>query len=103
MSCPRLPREAFEAARLDAQLDREARRFLADPTHLRVDEANRVVHVSMYFKWYEDDFLRWLTGVKGIEPPHIIDYLKLYVPREVSDMILRRLRGGVHQVRLAAQ
>jgi len=58
-SCPPLRTEAFEGARVDAQLDDQARRFLAGPG-LRVTTHNRDVtlHVSKIFDWFEKDFDR---------------------------------------------
>jgi hypothetical protein len=71
--CPRLPRQPFEAARLDAELDREARRFLNEERNVRVDPAARTVHLSSILKWYESDFL----AVR----PTLIEYVNQY--REV--------------------
>ncbi|TAK30143.1 MAG: DUF547 domain-containing protein [Myxococcaceae bacterium] len=55
--CPRLPNEAFAPERLDAQLDREARRFCNEPRNVRVDPAARRVVLSQIFNWYEQDFV----------------------------------------------
>ena len=56
LGCPRLPREAFTPERVDAQLDREARRFCAESRNVRVDVARRRVVLSKIFDWYADDF-----------------------------------------------
>jgi hypothetical protein len=57
VSCPALRREAFDAARLDAQLDDQMRRFLASPGKgLRVDAAGGSVHLSRIFDWFDEDF-----------------------------------------------
>ena len=55
--CPRLPRQAFTAERLDDALDRETRQFLAEPRNLTIDPSRRTVFLSSIFSWYEDDFL----------------------------------------------
>jgi Protein of unknown function, DUF547 len=68
--CPRLPRQPFEPARLDAQLDREARRFLNEERNVRVDAAARTVHLSSILNWYESDFLA--------AQPTLIDYVNQY-------------------------
>lgn len=89
--CPRLPRHAFDGARLDAQLDAETRRFVAEPRNLRVDHATRTVHLSSIFKWYEADFLDWppLAGRPGAT---LLDYVALYAtPEQAAD--LRRAAG----------
>ncbi|MBK8695361.1 MAG: DUF547 domain-containing protein [Deltaproteobacteria bacterium] len=54
--CPRLPNEAFTPERLDAQLDREARRFCNEARNVRVDTAARRVVLSKIFEWYAQDF-----------------------------------------------
>jgi hypothetical protein len=56
-SCPRLPRQPFDAARLDAQLDQAAREFLNQPRNVQVDPAARTVRLSSILKWYAADFL----------------------------------------------
>ncbi|MCL4179698.1 MAG: DUF547 domain-containing protein [Verrucomicrobia bacterium] len=54
--CPPLREEAYLAARLDEQLDDQARQFLATPTKNRVDAGARTVYLSPIFKWYGADF-----------------------------------------------
>jgi len=56
LGCPPLRDEAYLAARLDEQLDDQARQFLATPAKNRVDAATRTVHLSPIFKWYGEDF-----------------------------------------------
>jgi hypothetical protein len=57
LSCPDLRREPFAGARLDAQLDDEARRFLANPTKGLAPSADgRSARVSSIFKWFREDF-----------------------------------------------
>lgn len=55
-SCPFLRSEAFTAAKLDAQLDEQARQFINDPSRNRFDKAGGVAHLSEIFKWFEEDF-----------------------------------------------
>lgn len=55
LSCPDLRREAYSAAKLNAQLDDQTRRFLSNTAKgLRV-EGNRVFQ-SAIFSWFKDDF-----------------------------------------------
>jgi hypothetical protein len=69
MSCPPLRSEAYTGARLDAQLDDQAARFLQQsPGKNRVDVAANTVFLSRIFDWYGKDFapdrvglLRWLA------------------------------------------
>ncbi len=54
--CPQLPAEAFTPENVDAQLDRETRKFVREARNVSVDHGKRVITLSMIFKWYEDDF-----------------------------------------------
>lgn len=61
-SCPRLQRFAYTGPRLNEQLNRAAREFLADSSRgLRLDQAHNQVVLSPIFKWYAGDF----TGATG--------------------------------------
>ncbi len=54
--CPPLRSEAYRAADLEAQLDDQTRRFLADRGKNRVDLEARTLHLSPIFKWFQEDF-----------------------------------------------
>jgi hypothetical protein len=55
--CPPLRTEAYTGARLAAQLDDQARAFLArSPEKNRVDVAARTARLSPILDWYRDDF-----------------------------------------------
>jgi hypothetical protein len=56
-SCPPLRPEAYTGARLDAQLDDQARIFIGRSPHSnRVDVERATVHLSPVFVWFKDDF-----------------------------------------------
>ena len=56
-SCPPLRREAYTGERLEAQLDDQARIFIAQsPDKNRVDVERATVHLSPIFSWFKDDF-----------------------------------------------
>ncbi len=80
-SCPQLPREAFAAATLDEQLEREARAFLARPDALRVE--GDTVFLSSILDWYAEDFLADLEEA-GVEQPSLVDYAALYAPEGLA-------------------
>jgi hypothetical protein len=63
IGCPALREEAFVAARLDAQLEEQARRFLSDRSRNRFNAATGKLEVSEIFKWFKED---WNSGYKGI-------------------------------------
>jgi hypothetical protein len=54
VGCPPLNREPYVAARLEAQLDEAARRYLAGPTGLQISGDR--IKVSSLLKWYGEDF-----------------------------------------------
>ena len=73
IGCPPLRSEAFTGAQLDAQLDDQARRFLAQRTKNRVDVAMRTVYGSPIFTWYRVDFGDDLAGVGAFWARYVDD------------------------------
>ncbi len=71
-SCPRLRREAYRGAQLDAQLDEQARGFLQDPARNRIGPGD-MVHLSMLFKWFAEDF----TDAAGSVPAYVRRWVAL--------------------------
>ncbi|MEF8865302.1 MAG: DUF547 domain-containing protein [Salinibacter sp.] len=55
-SCPRLRREAYTGAQLDAQLDAQARRFLHAAPKNRIPDREGAIALSRILKWYGGDF-----------------------------------------------
>ena len=74
---PRLPRHPFIAASIDAELEREAGRFFAEPRNLELDPARRVVRLSEILRFYTGDFTK--------EAPSLVAYVNRY--REGSSAI----------------
>ncbi len=64
-SCPTLRGEAYVAAKLDAQLEEQSRRFLASPAGLRIDREKKTVYFSSIFKWYGEDFVAGFSPASG--------------------------------------
>ena len=54
IGCPMLREEAYVAARLEAQLEEQAQRFLSDRTRNRFRDGR--LEVSKIFDWYKEDF-----------------------------------------------
>jgi hypothetical protein len=54
VGCPMLREEAYVAARLEAQLDEQERRFLTDRTRNRFRDGR--LEVSRIFDWFKEDF-----------------------------------------------
>lgn len=73
--CPRLPREPFTGAALQAQLDREAHKFYNEERNVRVDLPNKKVHISQILEFFTDDFLA--------KSPTLVDYVNQYRKEKV--------------------
>jgi hypothetical protein len=54
--CPPILTEAYTAAKLDRQLERQTKTFLNDNTRNRYDSDKGVLYLSKIFNWYEKDF-----------------------------------------------
>lgn len=70
VGCPRLPREVFLPATLDAQLERESRLFFAEDRNVRLEVANKTVTLSEIIKFFTVDFLA--------SEPTLIGYVNRY-------------------------
>ncbi len=68
--CPKLRSEAYMGARLDAQLDEQARTFLRDT--VRFDDKTRTLTLSQLFEWFASDFVR----DQGSVPAYVARYLE---------------------------
>jgi hypothetical protein len=55
-SCPKVPGEAYSAAKLDAQMDDNARGFINDTTRNRFNKDKQTAELSEIFKWFAEDF-----------------------------------------------
>ena len=70
-SCPRLQSWAYAADKLEEQLEQSAREFINDPTRNRFDRERKIAHLSMIFKWFEQDFVA--------QSGSLLNYVKDYV------------------------
>lgn len=70
-SCPFLRSEAYAPARLDSQLDEQARQFVNDSFRNRFDKARRTANLSEIFKWFDEDF----SGPAGSVQKYIARYV----------------------------
>ncbi len=88
-SCPRLPRRAFTAERLDEELDHEARKFLAEDRNLKIDHSEKTVFLSSIFDWYEKDYLQWYRRQFPDQKATLLRYVALYVSPERAEELGR--------------
>ncbi|MEO7961705.1 MAG: DUF547 domain-containing protein [Ginsengibacter sp.] len=73
ISCPKLRNEAYEASKLESQLDDQARAFLSDKSKNIITPGK--IQVSKIFSWYGKDFTK--SGGK-------IDFLNKYAPVKIN-------------------
>ncbi len=84
VSCPRLRREAFTPARLDALLDAGMRDFAGSPRHF--DVQNGEVLVSSLLDWFGADF-----DARGAAGPWVLGFMR---PDRPHYALLRRALAG---------
>lgn len=56
--CPALKNEAYQASKLEEQLDRSTAAFLADKSRNFYDRKTKTLHLSEIFSWYKSDFTK---------------------------------------------
>jgi len=54
--CPELRSEAYVPARLDQQLDDQARQFFANPKKAKYDAGEDALYLSPILRWFSEDF-----------------------------------------------
>lgn len=80
-SCPPIRSEPYVGARIDQQLDDQARRFLNGPQGVRIekDGGEVVLHVTKIMDWFADDFEKWGGGR--------VAFLRKYLPADKQKQI----------------
>jgi hypothetical protein len=92
--CPPLRKEPFVGKTIDAQLDDQSRKFLANPQKFYIDEKKDVVFVSSIFKWFGKDFLSRYSPEKGFEGQSkekkaVLHFISLYIPENQRNYLVR--------------
>jgi Protein of unknown function, DUF547 len=80
-SCPKLQNEAFTAEKLDAQLTKATKEFLADTNRNEISENS--IKISKIFDWFSKDFTK--NG-------SLIDFLNLYTEVNISPNAKKRYK-----------
>jgi hypothetical protein len=67
LSCPPIRPEPYVGARIDQQLDDQARKFLNGPLGVRIERIEKdgdevILHVTKILDWFKDDFETWGGG-----------------------------------------
>lgn len=83
ISCPELRNEAFEADRIDSQLQEQTIKFLNDKTRNHFDVKNKKAYISQIFNWFGEDF--------GDSDENILKFVSEYLPDNIKNDILNNL------------
>ena len=90
LSCPPLRREPYRAADLEAQLEDNVRRWLADPRKgARIDRSARTLWLSPILDWFSEDF-----------GDSVLPFVTAHLPDEEASWI--RAQGGALRIRYFA-
>jgi len=85
ISCPELRNEAYEAEKIDAQLQDETQKFLNDKEKNYYNLTSREANISKLFDWFSDDF--------GNSDENILMFIANYVPEDISKDIFSNTSG----------
>ena len=96
LSCPHLPTQSFDPFRLEHQLDKETRRFLAEKRNFKIKHPEKKIYLSTIFKWYENDFLKWFRKRFPERDATVLNYIALFLSREKAAELTQA--AGTYQV-----
>ncbi len=87
LGCPPLRNEPYISAKLESQLDDQARRFFKDPDKFRVDREEGQVYLSSIFTWFGGDFVKaYVSGTgfggKGETERAVLNFASKYLDRD---------------------
>lgn len=71
VGCPELRNDAFQASKLDSQLDEQTRKFLKDSTKNRLDAKSKNLYLSSIFDWFKADFVGKSGSVEKFIAPYL--------------------------------
>jgi hypothetical protein len=92
VSCPALRPEAFVAAKLDEQLEEQARLFYSNPREAAFFPATRELKLNSILKWFKEDFVS-----PGDSSP--VTYVAKYLPSLAQELASGRVRAADVNVR----
>ncbi len=89
LSCPPLPQGAIAAGKTDQALNEAARRFINNPKYVAYNAATKRLEISRIFKWFSDDFTGYLKTKRGLQQPHIAQFILLYLEGEAKEALAK--------------
>jgi thiol-disulfide isomerase/thioredoxin len=89
-SCPLLRKDAFDAQKLEGQLESASTQFVNDGMNVIVDDAKKQVVMSKIFEWYSDDFVAFTKQRAKLKEAGVVDFALLYA----KDPLAAKLRDA---------
>ncbi len=86
VSCPPL-KGAIAQNATDAELEKAATQFINDTANVKYDAATKTLYLSKIFDWFEGDFLNYLKARRGLDKPHIAEYIRIYLKGEAGKQL----------------
>ena len=78
ISCPPLRQEAYEADRIEAQLEEQTRALHADPAWVRIDPSGQTLDLTRLYLWFEGDFEQGAGSV--------LNFIARYHPKLAAEL-----------------
>jgi Protein of unknown function, DUF547 len=94
VGCPMLREEAFVGDRLEAQLEEQTRRFMADRSRNRYNSSSGKLELSKIFDWYGDDFKLGHKGIASL-PAFAARYADLLADAPADREAIKGMQSGV--------
>jgi len=93
MSCPPLRNEPYIGHKLDAQLDDQSRKFLANRQSFRADRQKSILYLSPILKWFAEDFVNKHAPEKNIgrhdrKTSAVLNFIAAYLSESEADFVL---------------
>ena len=99
MSCPPLRNEPYTAEKLDAQLNDQTKKFLAEPKKFKIDRKNNKVYLSPIFKWFAADFItKYATKTPIPGQDKNVSAVINFITKHCEDNIADYLKKGKFKV-----
>jgi len=88
-SCPALQQGVIPPDHTSDVLEQAAKRFINDPKHVKYDAETKRLYLSKIFDWFAGDFLTALHDKKGIQRPHIAQFILQYLEGPPHDALAK--------------
>lgn len=92
LSCPPLRNEPYIAEKLDAQLNDQTKKFLANAKKFKVARSSGLVYLSSIFKWFGEDFIKTFKpkggyGKHGVKEKSVLRFIGKFVNKNEREFL----------------